>query len=153
MDVLTIRERAKRLRAQEVDAPQEEVRQADEAQGDLTAAERQIRHVDALKRRNGHVPQPYPPEPETQSKQPPVRRRNRKHQIKQKNIQLRLDQIKSLREYVFRSGNINGSQLNDSQICRVALDIFFWAKINPANMESEEQLLEVTKERIKKLAL
>lgn len=69
--------------------------------------------------------------------------------IRQKNIQLRIDQIKKLREFAFHSGNIDGIQLNDSEICRTALDLFFWLGIDPNSVKNEEELLELCKEKIK----
>ncbi|MBI5207817.1 MAG: hypothetical protein HY934_08500 [Candidatus Firestonebacteria bacterium] len=71
--------------------------------------------------------------------------------VKQKNIQLRIDQIKSLREYTFKSGDLKGAQLNESQICRIALDLFFWININPSSVETEEELLALVKKSIKKI--
>ncbi len=155
MDVLTIRERAKRLRAQEGKGAEDIVENvSQEKPVTLTAAEKQIRYLDELRRRNGLLevaPQACQEEPQEDlppRKTPQVRRRSRKQKIKQKNIQLRLDQIKSLREYAYRSGTINGNQLNESQICRVALDLFIWSKVRPDNIESEAQLLEVAKNKI-----
>lgn len=69
--------------------------------------------------------------------------------IRQKNIQLRIDQIKKLREFAFHSGNIDGVQLNDSEICRTALDLFFWLEIDPNSVRNEEALLELCKKKIK----
>ncbi|MEW6088782.1 MAG: hypothetical protein AB1498_10825 [bacterium] len=69
--------------------------------------------------------------------------------IRQKNIQLRIDQIKKLREYAFHSGNIDGIQLNDSEICRAALDLFFWLDVDPKSVRNEEELLELGKKKIK----
>lgn len=69
--------------------------------------------------------------------------------IRQKNIQLRIDQIKKLREFAFHSGNIDGIQLNDSEICRTALDLFFWLEIDPQSVRNEEELLELCKKKIK----
>jgi len=152
VDVLTIRERARRLRAQGGVAP-EGPKQSDP----MTAAERQIRHLDALKRRNS-IPEAESPPPSLpknevshKSKATATRRRSRSHQIKQKNIQLRLDQIKGLREYAYRSGSINGSQLNESQICRVAIDILFWLNVNPTQIDDEVLLLEAVKKKIESL--
>lgn len=69
--------------------------------------------------------------------------------IRQKNIQLRIDQIKKLREFAFHSGNIDGIQLNDSEICRTALDLFFWLGVDPSSVKNEEELLELCKKKIK----
>ena len=69
--------------------------------------------------------------------------------IRQKNIQLRIDQIKKLREFAYHSGNIDGIQLNDSEICRTALDLFFWLDIDPQSVRNEEDLLELCKRKIK----
>lgn len=74
-----------------------------------------------------------------------------KKEIRQKNIQLRIDQIKSLREFTFKSGDLKGSQLNESQICRVALDLLFWLDINPMQVETEEELLDLVKRSVKKI--
>ncbi|MBI5207023.1 MAG: hypothetical protein HY934_04445 [Candidatus Firestonebacteria bacterium] len=74
-----------------------------------------------------------------------------KKEIRQKNIQLRIDQIKSLREFTFKSGDLKGSQLNESQICRAALDLLFWLDINPMQVETEEELLDLIKRSVKKI--
>ncbi len=71
--------------------------------------------------------------------------------IRQKNIQLRIDQIKKLREFAFHSGNIDGIQLNDSEICRTALDLFFWLEIDPKSVRNEEELLQLSKRKTKNL--
>ncbi|MDD5773190.1 MAG: hypothetical protein PHX78_06965 [bacterium] len=70
--------------------------------------------------------------------------------IRQKNIQLRIDQIRKLREFAFHSGNIDGVQLNDSEMCRTALDLFFWLDIDPKSVRNEEELLELCKKKIEK---
>ncbi len=68
-----------------------------------------------------------------------------KGEVKQKNVQLRTDQIKSLREFTFKSGDLKGSQLNESQIIRAALDLFFALNIDPSSVETEEELLVLAK--------
>ena len=73
-------------------------------------------------------------------------RSNLDTRIKQKNVQLRMDQIIALREYSFRSGNLDGHQLNESQIIRVALDLLFWLDIDPVEISTEENLYRKVEE-------
>lgn len=68
-----------------------------------------------------------------------------KGKIVKKVCYLREDQVERMIDYIYTSYREGTRRFNESSLCRVALDLLFDLRLEIAEYESEEELLEACK--------